>query len=305
MDSSQKEQVRRLWGKGAPRERRLQYATFPMSHPTLVAHSNLIASGNEAIDAYGHLREFLATNGHQLPLGRAASIGCGSGAVEIGMAKAGFFDHCTAFDIAEGALVEARDFAAREGVEEKVTFVCRDLDGDGLGMTDLDLVFAHQSVHHIENLERLFDNVKAAMRPGAILHLHEYVGPNRFQWTDRQVDEINAWLNSIPEIYLQTLEGQTRRVIERLSIEAMIEMDPSEAIRSADIEKVVADRFELLEKIELGGSLLMTALTGIAHNFDPDNAVDVHLLNSLIQRERLLIRHNILTSDFAVLTCRA
>lgn len=109
------------------------------------------------------------------------------------MTRLGIAREIIGYDLAEPAIHKARAAAAAAKLDHLV-YEVRDLEHDGLGKTNVDLVFAHSAVHHISRLEALFDAVHAALRPGGIFHLNEYVGPDRFQWTDRQIIEINNFL---------------------------------------------------------------------------------------------------------------
>lgn len=302
MDDHRIDRVQKHWGRALPQELAQQYAMFPMSHPAIVAAMNRRASGSADMDAYVHFKRFLGERGIVLPFEKAVSVGCGRGTIEMGLAQAGFFHHCTGFDLAEDALVLARAEAVERGLAHRLDFLCLDLENDRFDTDGVDLVIGHQSIHHVSNLEALFEQLDQIMRPGAILHLHEYIGPNRFQWTDLQLEEANRWLKYIPSEYKITLSGEQVQEIQRPTIERMIEIDPSEAVRSQDIVATTRARFDLIERIDLGGTLTMPALAGIAQNFDYTNETDMFWLEKLIKQEDILIKNNILQSNFAILT---
>jgi SAM-dependent methyltransferase len=105
-------------------------------------------------------------------------------------------------DLAECAIEQARRLAREAGLDS-ISYHVADLDALDLTDRSLDAVFAHQSVHHAENLEALYRSVRAALRPGGVFHLHEFVGPSRFQWTDIQLAAVNGYLDSLP-VHLDT-----------------------------------------------------------------------------------------------------
>lgn len=301
-DDHRIDRVRRHWGRVLPRELAEQYAMFPLSHPAIVAAMNRRASGSKDMDAYVHFKRFLGERGIETPFDKAVSVGCGRGVIEIGLAQAEIFKHCTGFDLAEGALVQARASAAERGLADRLDFLCLDLEKDQFETYGVDLVIGHQSIHHVSGLESLFDQLVLMMRPGAIMHLHEYIGPNRFQWTEVQLEEANRWLRYIPRDYRVTLNGEEVEEIQRPTIACMMEIDPSEAVRSQDIIAVASERFDLIERIDLGGTLTMPALAGIAQNFDVANKIDMFWLETLIKQEEMQIKNGLLDSNFAVLT---
>jgi hypothetical protein len=146
--------------------------------------------------------------------------------------------------------------------------------------------------------------VHDALVPGGIFHLHEFVGPDRFQWPDRQVEEMTTWLRSVPESYRTTSSGVVKDCAGRATLEEMMSYDPSEAVRSSAIDSLVSARFEIVERHLIGGNLAMMALADIGHNFDPASKEAKGHLNRLLAREEELIAAKELRSDFAIIVAR-
>ena len=128
--------------------------------------------------------------------------------------------------------------------------------------------------------------------------------PLTFQWTDRQLAEINAFLDQLPERYRRLPNGGLKPAVRRPTIQEMLNSDPSEAIRSSEIEPLLRQRFKIIERRELGGTLLHMALSNIAQNFDPDDADDRGWLAALFDREDRLLADGLLRSDFTVITAQ-
>ena len=295
--------VQTVWAEPLPEEVAKQWAMYPISHPVVRAAMNRRTTGDVHRDAYHQLKTQMGEWGFALPLTRVASLCCGTGSLERRLVEMGLIQRCVGYDLATSALDAARQEAERHNFQG-LSYEQRDLEHDGLSLSDLDLVVAHQSVHHLERLEQVFDAVDRALAPGGIVHLHEFVGPDRFQWSDRQIEEMTAWLQSLPERYQQTSTGILKTRMWRATIQEMMAHDPSEAARSSAIESVVRKRFEIMDRRELGGTLAVMALAEIAHNFDPDSTEDVAHLERLLDREAQLIAAGELTSDFVVITAR-
>lgn len=302
-DQRRAEQVDAFWSIAIPTEPEQQWSMFPASHPVVAAEVNQRACGHSGLDTYAHLAKMLVERGEELPLTRVASICCGTGALERGLVSMGLISACTGYDLATGSIETARAEAAAAGYDN-LRYERRDLEKHGLDMQDLQLVVAHQGVHHIERLEETFDAVRASLRIGGYFHLHEFVGPDRFQWSDRQLEEMTAWLQTVPERYRTTRSGDIREHVGRTTIEEMIAADPSEAIRSSAIEPLIAERLEIVERRALGMTLAMSALAGIAHNFDPEAPEAVSHVRRLLDREAELIEAGELTSDFVTILAR-
>jgi len=297
------ETVDALWSRPLPTEVQQQWSKYPLSHPVIASELNIRASGNPSVDVYGHLAQFLVNSGVSLPLARAASVCCGSGTLERGLTSIGLIESCTGYDLASGAIEIARAEAKAAGFD-KLRYERRDLERHGLDMRDLQVVFAHHGVHHIEGLEKTFDAILASLEIGGYFHLYEFVGPDRFQWSDRQIEEMSSWVNSLPDRYRITREGHIRQNVGRPTIEEMIADDPSEAIRSSAIEPLLAERFEIVERRELGMTLVMSAVADIGHNFSPEDAEAVGHLRRLLDREAELINAGELSSDFVTILAR-
>lgn len=297
--------VEALWGKPFPSDAAAAWAAYPTSHPVIRAEMNRRATGRPDRDGIEDLRLFLLREGHRPPVARAASLCCGTGGLERRMVQQGIVARCTGHDLAAGAIAVAQAEAAAAGLGTVLAYRRTDLDTTGLGETGLDLVIGCRGVHHIEHLAGLFDNVHAALRPGGLFHLEEeFVGPDRFQWTERQLEEMTAWLRSVPERYRRTTDGLLKEASGRATVADMLAHDPTEAPRSSMIEPLLAERFEILRRHALGGTLTMMALAGIAHNFDPAVAEDVAHLERLLQREAELMASGAIGSDFVTITAR-
>jgi SAM-dependent methyltransferase len=204
-----------------------------------------------------------------------------------------------AYDLAAGAIMEACRLAEEAGYGW-IRYHVADLEAQDFPMNYYDAVFAHSSVHHVERLEALFATVHRALRPGGIFHLNEYVGPTRFQWTDAQLQLINGYLDSIPERLRQTPNGR-KRPVERPTIEQMVAMDPTEAIRSADIREVLSQYFTIVEERPYGGALLHLGLAEIAQNFDVADPEAVEHLRRFFNLEDTMMANGTIGSDFSVI----
>ena len=100
------------------------------------------------------------------------------------------------------------------------------------------------------------------------------------------------------------VEHRIKRSYERRPRTFWDEVDPSEAICSDRIEAAVRRHFEVVTQRNYGGTLLNPLLEHIVANFSPDREEDVTILRLLIYVETVLIREDVLGSDFAVFVMR-
>jgi SAM-dependent methyltransferase len=298
---ARRSKVSEVWSSEAARDTQL-LGQYWLAHPQVRDRVNRLASGRPDQDAYGRLAELLAARGWALPVPRALSLGCGFGALERDLVARGLVQHFEAFDLAEGAIAEARRLAAQAGLDQRIAYRVADLEHVDFPPGSIDVVFAHSSVHHVERLEALFAAVARALRPGGLFHLHEFVGPTRFQWTDAQLQLGNALLDALPPHLRRLPNGTPKPPLTRPTIADMIAADPSEAIRSADILPLLRTRFTVIEERPLGGALLHNVLGDIAQNFDPDSVQDSAILSRLFAAEDAAMAAGTIGTDFATAT---
>lgn len=299
---SGKEQVDTVWSEDEE-ERTEQAGWYWMAHPLVRNRLNRLSSGDVGSDAYDRLAVIVRQNGFPLPIGEALSLGCGFGALERDLTARKIVDRIEGTDIAKGAIGEARRRATEAGLA-RITYRVVDLDRVELEREAFDVVFGHQSVHHVQDLERLFKQVSAALKPKGFFHLHEFVGPTRFQWTDEQLTLVNDFLSSLPEALRRLPSGDAKPLQMRPTIDAMIAADPSESVRSAEIPVVLDRYFEIVERRNLGGAVLHLALGGIAQNFESGNPDHEKRLLDLFAIEDDAMSRGVIDSDFVTLLAR-
>jgi SAM-dependent methyltransferase len=273
-------------------------------HPAVQARLHARTGGPGARDRFQYLLYRYFDDGAR-KVDRVLTLGCGAGDFERGFAQYGFASAHDAVDIAAGAIAMAVD-AAREGGFDHIHYQAMDLNEACLIPDAYDVVFGLSTVHHIANLEHLFTQVRAALRPGGYFLLDEFIGPSQFQWPDRQLAIVNDTLASLPEHLRRSISrpGSFKAPVTRPSIEAMNAGDPSESIRSADILPLLPGYFDVLEVRGGGGSLLHLLLEDIAGNFAPAEPDATHWLDALFHLEDALIADGTLADDFAVIIAR-
>ena len=132
-------------------------------------------------------------------LGDALSLGCGAGHLDRIFKLHGYeFRSFTGIDISRAAVNRAAELASTVNLAPTVSYIASDLNQHQLPPDRFDFIYFFQSLHHIEALEWVLDQARGALRPGGLMLVNEFVGPSRFQWTSRQLDEANASLSAIP-----------------------------------------------------------------------------------------------------------
>lgn len=237
---------------------------------------------------------------------RGLSLGCGAGNLERPVRSMGACEIMDAYDLAPGAIETAKRLAAEEGLTG-INYEVRDLENTEFPENHYDVVFICSAVHHFSQLENVFARINRCLKPGGVFITHEYVGPTQFQWTSKQIQIINELLAVMPERYrnLSTAPGEFKTSVGVPTIEEMNRVDPSEAIRSAEIIPLMEQMFHIVEKRELGGALLHLLLHNIIQNLDDGSETGEAYLRLLIYMETLLTREKVIETNWAFLVAQA
>jgi SAM-dependent methyltransferase len=259
-----------------------------------------LASGNPGQDWLSALAErYLRGSGL-----RVLVLGCGEGWLERALARRPEIAAIDAADIAEEAVKRAADEARRQGLDH-LSYQVLDLDRDPLPVARYDAVVAHATLHHVENLEHCFPALAATLRPGGVLLYNEYVGPRRFQFSDRQMEIINDLMVRLPaRLRVSALQGWVYPHKERPTVEQMLAADPSESVRSDELLAFTRRHFEILEEIAYGGTLLQHLLYDVVQNFRPGDPWDDSLLELCCLLEERLIAGGALPPDYLIVAAR-
>lgn len=262
----------------------------------ILEHCQRLLSGEPSADFYQFLKkEFVKDT-----LDRGLSICSGSGEFERGVLDHHICRSVDAYEIAEERVREARRAAVEKNYQ--INFCIEDVNKSVFRRNHYDIAFSWAALHHIENLEGVCENLGNALRDGGLLVVQEFIGPNQFQWTDRQLEVMNRILDILPERLRKHPEtGDLISNIRRPSIEEMNASDPSEAIRSRDIIPVL-ERFFTVKTIRyLGGSLYNPLMSEVIGNFNDDDEMDAAMIRMILFLEETMIGQKMLDDDYAVI----
>jgi hypothetical protein len=152
--------------------------------------------------------------------------------------------------------------------------------------------------------------IRHTLKPTGYLVVSEFIGPSRFQWTDRQLEVINGVLAILPPHFRQRWTNRHIKTrVYRPSLLTMMLGDPSEAVESAHIVPLLEEHFEVMERRDYGGTIVHMLFDDIAANF-LDEAGQVkdddarRLIELVFQVEDTLLEIGDIQSDFALLICR-
>jgi ubiquinone/menaquinone biosynthesis C-methylase UbiE len=188
------------------------------------------------------------------PFKEAASIGCGTGIVERCLVESEHFNgQIVGLDISPRSLEQARANCAGY---KNVRFEVADLNIHVWPASVYDVVFAHGALHHIEKLDWVLGQIARSLKPNGFLYVNDYVGPQRFQWSDLQLRLANELLANVPAQWVNNPR------VERCDPLQLARRDPSEACQSHVIEDTIRAHFRTIERRPRGGGLLAPIFGG-------------------------------------------
>ena len=208
------------------------------------------------------------------------------------------FEEVHGIDISPNRIERAREAAALAGYTGW-HYEIGDANTITLPADYYDVVLVKQALHHIQDLEHALFQLRNSLRPSGLLILHDFVGPSRFQWTDRQLEVVNGALAVLPHKYRRSVfdPSKLKDKVSKPEVSSMLQRDPSEACRSEEIPSLVRKYFEILEWREWGGTVLHLLLHEIAGNFSGSEESRL-VLGLCFAIEDTLLAIGDLSSDF-------
>ena len=248
-----------------------------------------------------YLQYFMRTQLEGKKVKRALSLGCGGGNLERALIMLDAADSIDAFDASPASVEYAKQAAIDAGLDTRIFYEVRDINVIELPANSYDFVVIKMALHHFEGIEHVYEQISRALVPGGVFMFNEFIGPSRFQWTDLQVKLMNDLLELLPP---SILEAMPIKEILRPTVEQMLEMDPTEAVRSAEIIPLLERYFEIIEFKPYGGTLLHFLLHHVMPLLNLEDEKDLSILRLIFYIEETLIKHDVLSSDFAYVVSR-
>lgn len=231
------------------------------------------------------------------------SVGSGDASIEIQVAKRlqnagfnGFRFHCVELNPHLSERAEAS--AVREGLREHFEFEVADLSAWRASRT-YGGAFAHHSLHHIEALEHVFDQVRDHLADHASFVTADMIGRNgHMRWPETLaiIDEI--WSQMPARYKFHHLWGRAVDPYDNWDCSG----EGFEGIRAQDIMPCLTHRFHFHKLCVWGGLLDPFIDRGYGHNLDPANPEDLAFIDRLWERETALLRAGAITPTVMVAT---
>ena len=168
------------------------------------------------------------------PFRRACSLGSGASQIERELTRLGAVDRWDLYDISRLVMFRAKLSMGRHW--RRVNTHVTDVNRVSLPQNTYDLILCNACLHHFVELERIMDEISAALTEEGLLAVWEFVGEKRLQWCEARLAFQNALLDEVPEEFRASSDARILR--PEISM-----LSPFEAARSDDIPALLQERF--------------------------------------------------------------
>ena len=261
-------------------------------HKFLYRHAVAMpTTGSEDGWIIDHLgREFLTP-----PPARMLAIGVGMAWVEEHLVARNFARHIVAYEMSSTAIAAARERVRDKDYAGRLDLRTGDVLEEDLPAATFDVVFVQAAIHHFDRIEDMFALMHRVLKPGGLLIYDEYIGPDHHMYEPEVMailDAIDACL--APRYRWDVLAKHTRAHVPTPSLEFMMRHDPSEGVHASRILPLTYRYFDMVHRVDYGGTVMRPFFTGILPNFDWEDPKDQTIARLIILLEQMLTKHGVL-----------
>ena len=235
------------------------------------------------------------------------SIGAGRCEIEmqvvemlVALGHKNFILEC--MDINTNMLQRGHDCAAQKGLDQYMRFVT----GDALGWNPkkelYSVVMAHQSLHHVLDLEVLFEKVNKSIGGKGVFLTSDIIGRNGHMRWPEAMQEINKIWAKMP------LRYKYNHALKRFE-ETYENWDCStegfEGIRAQDILLLLRNNFSFEIFLGFGNLIDIFVDRAFGHNFDPKLEEDQKFIDKVAKLDDQLIKSGALKPTHIIAAMRA
>jgi ubiquinone/menaquinone biosynthesis C-methylase UbiE len=211
---------------------------------------------------------------------RILSLGAGNCDLEIQLAQ-NLEDefHLDCVDLNPAMLERGRIAAGQAGVS--LNFIQADLN-HWSAEAGYDAVIANQFLHHVVNLEGLFDQVKRSLRPGGQFLISDMIGRNGHQRWPEALEVIHEFWRKLPPSYrFNQLVGYYEEMYQSWDCS----VQGFEGIRSQDILPLLLEQFHFRLFVAYGNVIDPFIDRAFGGHFDPAAEWDRNFIDQVHQRD--------------------
>ncbi len=224
-------------------------------------------------------------------LKRFASIGAGNCDLEVGLCRhllAAGHDKFTieCLELNAAMLQRGRAAAAHFGVSEYLVFT----EGDANHWNpseEYDAAIANQSLHHVTELEHLFEQVRRSLKPKGAFAISDMIGRNGHQrWPEALAIVHEFWRKLPPSYRFNTRLERYEELYENFDCS----VEGFEGIRSQDVLPLLLERFQFRRFVAFGNVIDPFVDRAFGFHFDAGAAWDRTFIDGVHGRDEEELR---------------
>lgn len=235
-----------------------------------------------------------------------ASIGSGNCDREVSLAKrikeAGigpFVFHC--YDLSDAMLERGRQSALDYGLQNEMEFHAVDLNAVDFGTEEFDIFYANQSLHHMVNLEGMFDQIIRGLRASGTFLVGDMIGRNgHMAWPEalRYIDAI--WRSLADEKKYHHVLKKRHGTFPNTDFSTV----GFEGVRAQDILPLMLDRFVVDTFLGVQAIIRPFISRGYGPNYSVDTPSDCAIIDFIARLDENLIESGELKPIMAFMRLR-
>lgn len=218
---------------------------------------------------------------------RIVSIGSGNCDAEVRIASslrasglAEFKIEC--LDLTEPMLGRGKQLATESGLASHFEFTRADFN-EWRPAARYDIVMANQSLHHVTELEHLFDSIASAIGERGVFITSDIIGRNGHQRWPEALTILQEFWRELPESYRYNLQLR-RQEHEFLNWDCSVE--GFEGIRAQDILPLLIERFGFKFFLAFGNLITPIIDRSFGHHFDAQREWDRDFIDRVHARDQ-------------------
>lgn len=158
-----------------------------------------------------------------------------------------------------------------------------------------DAIFITAAIHHFFEIEEMFQLMHEALKPDGLLVYNEYIGPDHHLYEPEVMEIMDNINGCLDERYrYDCLRENIREEVPRVTLEWMMNTNPSEGVHSSMILPLTYKYFNVEFRGDYGGTIVRPFFSAILNNFDFEDYRDQTIARLIIYMEEILLNKGIL-----------
>ena len=224
------------------------------------------------------------------------SIGSGNCDLEIRVAKnmidSGYRDFIfECVEINPEMLERGKTLARDNGLLANMEFVEADFNS-WCALKKYDGVMANQSLHHVSDLEHLYDQIKNGLKDKGSFVINDVIGRNGHQRWPESLEIVNRFWKELPKSYkFNVLLNRFEQEYDNWDCSK----EGFEGVRAQDVLPLLLERFESEKFIGFGNAIDIFVDRAFGHHFKPDLQWDREFIDRVHAEDEAGLREGRLT----------